>query len=246
LTQANQKKWFSQQESFIFGINTGSVLTTICLAIGGATLNYFMVGCVWTGIAKFFYFLHVVVLFGALGILGWAYWGILLFSYRLQDLKLDLEPFETKKDEFERISTSLLGIFFTGVILYIGAITATWISPLIHFVEVFMFQYLIFPLAVLIACVFILMQHFLHELMKKNKRIRLDKVLSFTRKLYSKWKTSQLPAHRTAINDLLSWKEKIETEKDFPFGFLTIAFAVATVFLPTIALFLPAIKTIIE
>ncbi|MBK9925740.1 MAG: hypothetical protein IPP66_10645 [Anaerolineales bacterium] len=246
LTETNQKKWFSQQESFIFGVNTGSVATAIFLAICGGILNYGMVGCVWTGIAKFFYFLHVIVLFGALGVLGWAYWGILLFFYRLQNLKLNPQPFQAKKDEFEEISTLLFGIFSTGAILYIVAITATWISPLVDYLEVFMLQYLIFPLAIVIAGFFILAQHFLHEIMKQSKKTRLNKILAFTVKLYNKWEKSQLSTHRTAINDLLSWKEKIETEKDFPFNFFTIVFVLAAVFLPTIALFLPTIKTIIK
>ena len=81
LTITNQKKWFSQQESFIFGINAGSVVTALFLAACGGIMNWGMAWCFWTGTAKFFYFLHVIVLFGTLGILGWAYWGILLFYH---------------------------------------------------------------------------------------------------------------------------------------------------------------------
>ncbi|MFT3893415.1 MAG: hypothetical protein QM730_17440 [Anaerolineales bacterium] len=246
LADTNQKSWFSQQETTIFGVNAGSIFTTICLALGGGIINYFMVGCVWTGIAKFFYFLHVVLLFGSLGILGWSYWGILLFSYRLRTIRLNSEPFETKKDEFETIGIALLGMFFAGVLLYIGALTATWISPLIYFFEVLMVQYVIFPVAIVLVCFFLFMQHFLHELMERNKRVRVEKILLFTKKHYVKWKKSQLPAHRTAINDLLVWKEKVEKEKDHPFDLLIIVFALATIFLPPIALFLPAIKTILQ
>lgn len=246
LTGLNQKKWFSQQESFIFGVNTGSIVTALFLAVAGGIMNYGMVGCVWTGVAKFFYFFHVIVLFGSLGILGWAYWGVLLFFHHLSNLKLNSQPFETKKDEFDKISTLFLGIFSTGAILYIVTITASWISPLIDYMEVFMLQYFIFPSAIAIVCFFILVQHFLHEIMRQSKKNRVNKILSFIVKLYNKWEKSQLPNHRATINDLLSWKEKIEAEKDFPFGFLTIVFVLAVVFLPTIALFLPTIKTIVE
>lgn len=245
LTETNQKKWFLQQAANIFGVNIGSSCTAICLAIGGGAINYFMVGVVWTGMAKFFYFLHVTVLFGTLGILGWAYWGILLFSYRLQKLKLNSEPFESKRYEFEKISTLFLGVFFTGALLYIVVIIATWISPLVFFFEVLMFQYIIFPTAIVVICFFMLMQYFLHELMKKDKKIRSDIILSFISKLYNKWKKSQKSSHREAINDLLLWKEKIDSEKDFPFDFLTVVFALVTVLLPTLALFLPVIKSLL-
>lgn len=241
LAKTNQKKWFSQQESFIFGVNTGPVVTAIFLAAFGGVMNFSVAWHFWTGIAKFFFFLHVIILFGALGVLGWAYWGILLFFYRLPNLKLDPHPFQTKKDEFERISTLLLGIFSAGAILYIVAITATRINPLVHYMEVFMLQYIIFPSAVVVLCFFILTQHFLHEVMRQSKKIRINKILSPMVKVYNKWEKSKSSTHRAAINDLLAWKEKIETEKDFPFGSLTIVFIIAVVFLPIIALFLPTI-----
>lgn len=240
LTEANQQEWFLQQKLFAFGINLRSVIVIILLALGGEITNRYLVWGIWTGAAKFFYFFHAALLFGILGMLGWAYFGILLFAYRLKKLDYDLEPFETKKDEFDKLNSAFLRMFIAGVILYFGAIIAGWLSPLGSYIlQISMLQYWIFPLAIIVIGFFVLVQFFLHEIMKKAKNIRLRKISLLIRKHYLEWEKSQSPTHGTAINDLFSWKEKIEKEKEFPFDFLTIASVLVTVLLPTI-------KTIIE
>jgi len=240
LTESNQQEWFLQQKTFTFGINLWSVIIIIALALGGEITNRYLVWGIWTGAAKVFYFLHAALLFGILGMLGWSYFGILLFAYRLKSLKYDLEPFETKKDEFDKLNSSFLGMFIAGVILYIGAIAAGWLSPLgSYMLEIPMLQYWIFPLAIVVIGFFVLIQFFLHEIMKEAKKVRLNKISLLIRKHYNEWEKSQSSIHGTAINDLLSWKEKIEKETDFPFDFLTIASVIVTVLLPTI-------RTIVE
>jgi hypothetical protein len=240
LTETNQQEWFLQQKQFIFGVNHWSIIVVVLLAIGGEITNYYLVWGIWTGIAKFFYFLHAGILFSILGMLVWTYFGILLFTYRLSNLHIDPEPFETKRDEFDKLNASLLGMFFAGVIMYLGAIISGWLSPFSSYMlQQFILQYWVFPLAVVVLGFFVLIQYFLHTMMKKAKRIRLNKILLLIRKHYSEWEKSQSANHSAAINDLLSWKEKIEKETDFPFDFFTIASVLVTVLLPTI-------KTIIE
>jgi hypothetical protein len=250
LTETNQQKWFSQQETFIFGINIWSVSTTFFFALVGSIMNYYAMGWFWaSAIAKFFYFLHVIVLFGALGTLGWAYLGMLLFSHHLRNFKLDPEPFEAKKDEFQRINTSFLGVFFSGIILYIGAIIAVWLklNPFaVYDHDILLFLLIVFPLVTIVICFFILIQHFLHEVMRKSKKIRLNKISLLIKKRYAKWKKSQLHSDAVPINDLLSWKEVIEREKDFPFNSLTVMLVLVIIFSPVIILFFSVIDAIIK
>jgi len=240
LTETNQNDWFSKQTFFIFGVNRWSITFTILLALGGLLVNFILTWNAWTGFAKFVYFLHALIFFSTLGIVGWAYFGILLFSSQLKNLPIDPEPFETKKDEFDKLNSSLLGIFFVGATLYIGTIIASWISPISSYLlQQFILQTMVFPLAIGVLGFFILVQYFLHETMKKSKNIRLNKISLLIRKHYREWERSPSENHRATINDLLLWKEKIEKEKDFPFDFITVASVTVTVLLP-------AAKTIVE
>jgi len=240
LTETNQTDWFSKQTVFIFGVNRWSTIFIVLLAIGGLFINFIFVWKAWTGFAKFMYFLHASIFFGALGIIGWAYFGILLFSSQLKNLTIDPEPFETKKDEFDKLNSSLLGMFFIGATLYIGTIIASWISPISSYLlQQFILQTMVFPLAIGVFGFFILVQYFLHEIMKKSKRIRLNKISLLIRKHYREWEHNPSENYRATINDLFLWKEKIEKEKDFPFDFVTVASVTVTVLLP-------AVKTIIE
>ncbi len=232
LTETNQNEWFVRQKMFTFGLHPLSVITVTLIAIGGFFTNYYLVWGVWSGVAQFFYFLHVIILFGILGMLGWAYFGILLFSYRLKYLDFDLEPFETKKYEFDKLNSSFLGIFSSGVILYLGAASAGWLSFGSYMLEIPILRYWIFPFAIVVIGFFILIQYFLHQVMKKAKEIRVNKFSLLIRKHYREWENSQSNANSTIINDLLSWKEKIEKESEFPFDVITFASVVATVLLP--------------
>ena len=246
LARANQQKWFLQQKSLIFGVNIWSILVSFFAALGGTIMNYYAAHWFWTGAAKFFYFLHVVMLYSTLGTLGWAFLGLLQFAFHLKDLKSDPEPFETKKEEIEKISTSFLEIFLAGVILYLGATLAVWLAPLYLIHEMLIFQFLIFPLAIIVTCYFISIQYFLHKVMKNNKEIRINKIRVFMKKYYSKWKKSQLASHRIAINDLFAWQDRIEKEREFPFSILTTVLALVMVFLPITILFFPIIKMIVN
>ncbi len=239
LTETNQQKWFLKQKSFTFALHPLSVVAVISVTIGGLVTNYVLVWNVWTGAAKFFYFLHVSILFSCLGMLGWSYFGILLFSYRLKFLNLDLEPFETKKDEFNKLNSSFLGIFFTGLILYLGAASAGWLAFGSYMLAIPILRYWVFPFAIVVIVFFILVQYFLHNLMKRAKENRENKISLLIRKHYREWEKSQSSTASTAINDLLTWKEKIEKEPEFPFDILTFFSIVATVLLP-------AVRTIID
>lgn len=240
LTETSQNEWFSKQIFFIFGINRWSGIFVVAVIICGELINYIFVWNAWNGVAKFFYFLHAAIFFATLGMLGWSYFGVLLFARQIKYLHFDPEPFETKRDEFDKLNSSFFEIFFAGAILYIGTIMASWISPISSYLlQQFILQTMVFPLAFGVLGFFALIQYFLHEAMKKAKKIRLNKISLLIRKHYHEWEKNSSENHRATINDLLVWKEKIEKEKDFPFDFVTVASVTVTVLLP-------AIKTIIE
>lgn len=234
LMESNYQEWFTQQEFFIFGINRWSVLVVILLAVGGGATDYLIWGT-WRDVAvTITYSLHLGFLFGILGNLGWSYWGVLLFAYRLRILKFDLEPFETKKDEFDKLNAAFLTMLGYGIILYLGAIIAGWLALGSDILSVPIMKFWIFPLAFMVIGFFIGIQFFLHELMRKAKKIRINKISLLINLHYREWEKSQSSVDASAINDLLSWKDKIEKESDFPFDFLTIASVIVTVLLPTI------------
>ena len=59
------------------------------------------------------------------------------------------------------------------------------------------------------------------------------------RKHYREWEQTQSHEKTSLINDLLSWKEKIEKESDLPFDVITTLSLFATIVLP-------AVKSLIE
>lgn len=235
LTETSYKEWFMQQENFVFGLNRWSILTSLLVAIGGEVTNYYLAWGLWSGLARMAYFLHAGLLFAILGFLGWTYFGILLLAYRLRTLNFDLEPFETKKDEFDRLNSSFLGMFGTGVILYVGAVIAAWlVSGSYLLLSMPILRVWIFPFTLAVIGFFVLIQFFLHEVMKKAKKIRINKISLLTRKYYQEWEKADTSDKINVINNLLVWKEKIEKESDYPFDFLTVASVIVTILLPTL------------
>jgi hypothetical protein len=239
LTESNNQEWFRQQENLIFGINWWSILVVSLLIISGILTNYLAWGIFHKAIVELSFSVQLFFLFGILGNLGWSYWGILLFAQRLTTLKFDLEPFETKKDEFEKLNSAFLGMFGSGVFLYLGAVIALWLALGSYILFIPIIRFWVFPLAFMVISFFIAIQFFLHRLMQKAKSIRINKISSIINFHYHEWEKKRLPDDASAISNLLSWKEKIEKESDYPFDFLTIASVVFTVLLPTI-------RTIVE
>ena len=234
LTESGNQEWFDQYDHFIFGANRWSILVAILVAIGGEITNYYLAWGLWSGFAKAIFFLQIGVLFGILGFLGWAYLGILIFAYHLRDLKFDLEPFETKKEEFAKLNSSFLGIFGSGIILYIGALIAAWLVTGPYILDIPLLQLWIPPFAIAVISFFLLIQVFLHEVMKKAKNIRINKMNTLMRQYFREWEKTKSSDQSTQINNLLGWKEKIEKESDWPFDVLTVISVVVTIFLPAV------------
>lgn len=234
LTETDHKEWFESHKRLVFGFNPLSIITAILITIGGVTTNYLLAWGLWTGVARFAFFLQIGLLFGILGFLGWAYLGILFFAFRLQTLNFDLEPFETKREEFDKLNSSFLGMFGSGVILYIGAAIAVWMVAGPYILYIPLLQIWILTLAIAIIAFFILIQIFLHATMKKAKNIRVNKISLLTRRYYQEWEKNPSPDRSSQINNLLTWKEKIEKETEWPFDILTVVSIILTIFLPAI------------
>ena len=234
LTESDNQEWFTQQTSLIFGINRWSVLITIIIAMCAVATDYL----IWGGWGNFSvnatYYLHLTLLFSILGNLGWSYWGILLFAQKLDILKFDLEPFETKRAEFDHLNSAFLKMLGWGIILYIGAVIAGWLALRTSILAVPIMKFWIFPLAFMVIAFFIAIQFFLHQLMRKAKSIRIGKISTLINSHYQEWEKSQSSVEASAINELLTWKDKIEKEREFPFDFLTIASVIVTVLIPTL------------
>lgn len=235
ITKSNDAKWFENQKYFIFGLNPWSLVTTFCLVIGG-NLTYFLVARgLWSGIADIAFILLESFLFGILGTLGWSFWALLLFAHRLRTLDIDLEPFDTKRDEFRKLSSSFLGMFGAGLMLYAGALIMGWLGVGAYIFYNPILKFWIFPFAITVIGFFILIQVFLHNVIKKAKLNRLNKISALIQKHYRDWEQQKSTSSQLdAINNLLNWKEKIEKEFEWPFDLLTFFSVIITVLLPTI------------
>lgn len=238
LTETSQRELFAKYEYLLFGINQWSLLAALVIAVFAEITNAIVWG-IWFSFAGTTFYIFLVVLFGIFGSLGWVYWGILLFSFRLANLNFDLEPFETKKEEFEKLNSKFLNFFIAGIVLYIGALIAGWLALGQYILIIPALKFWVLPLAIMVILFFIGIQFSLHNIMKKAKNIRLNKIMLQVRRHYREWEQTQSHEKTSLINDLLSWKEKIEKESDLPFDVITTLSLFATIVLP-------AVKSLIE
>lgn len=233
LTDSNQRKLFSKYENLAFGLNRWSLVVTFSLILLATITNISIWGLYWS-----FYSIALALLFGflfgMLGNLGWAYGGIILFLFKLKTLELDFEPLETKKNEFEELNSGFLRIFIAGIVLYIGAVIAGWLSIGPYLLLIPILRFWLYPLATMVIAFFITVQVLLHNIMKKAKDIRVNKIMLLARKNYREWEKTQLRKKAATINDLLNWREKVEKESDYPFDFITILSLLVTIVLPLV------------
>jgi hypothetical protein len=86
----------------------------------------------------------------------------------------------------------------------------------------------------MVIAFFVAVQISLHGIMKKAKDIRINKIMLLVQKFYREWEQTQLREKSASINDLLSWREKVEKESDVPFDFITILSLLVTIVLPLV------------
>jgi hypothetical protein len=234
LTETSHKEWFERQKYLFFGLNFWSISVALFVMFGGLATNYYLAWGLWSSIARIAFFIQIGLLFCILGFLGWAYIGILFFAYRLRSLAFDLDPFETKKEEFDKLNSSFLRMFSSGVILYAGAAIAVWLVAGPYILYIPLLQLWVLLIAAIILAFFILIQIFLHATMKKAKNIRVNKISLLTRRYYQEWEKKPSADQSAQINNLLTWKEKIEKESDWPFEIWTVVSIIVTIILPAI------------
>jgi len=233
ITESNQHELFSKYENLAFGLNRWSVLVTLALIFFAAITNISIWGLNW-GSDSITLGILLSLLFGMFGNLGWAYGSIILFLFKFKTLELDFEPFETKKNEFDKLSSIFLGICIAGVVLYISTIVAGWLSIGPYLLLIPVLRFWIYPLAIMVIAFFVAVQISLHDIMKKAKDIRINKIMLLVQKFYREWEQTQLREKSASINDLLSWREKVEKESDVPFDFITILSLLVTIVLPLV------------
>jgi hypothetical protein len=230
--------WFGRQLHFIFGGPWIYIIPILFAVAGLLTMLY--LGLPWSQFIDFIF----AVFWGAFmletGIVGWIYLGLLVFLYRLSRLKIKGAPFEWPDREFKDISTTYIQIFMPGVILYVGIVLALWASgqqwmALYHPLG----RLWTFPVAGAVIGFFLTSQYFIHRSMVSAKQSRLDAIDQLLKETYQCWFEDRSTEQAKTISELVTWRNHINVDREWPFN-LQSNFAVVS------GLLLPTIKTIID
>jgi hypothetical protein len=230
--------WFGRQVNFIFG---GSWIYIISIPFGVAgLLTMLYLGLPWSQFINFIFAVFWGAFMLATGIVGWIYLGLLFFLYRLSRLKIKGTPFEWPDKEFKDIGTTYIQIFMPGVILYVGIVLALWASgqqwmALAHPLG----RLWTFPMAGAVIGFFLTSQYFIHRSMVSSKQSRLDAIDQLLKETYQCWFEDRSTEQAKTITELMTWRNYINTEREWPFN-LQSNFAIVS------GLLLPTIKTIID
>jgi hypothetical protein len=232
-------EWFRQQTASIFGSKwTYLAIAFLCIT-GIASTD--IVGIPWSGIVRVLFYLFSAIFFAMTAIVAWTYLGLLVFLLRLVNQEIKGAPFDWPEKQFAHLNQSYLDMFAVGVAIYIVAVVAVWSSPGGPSIALHnpLAQLWIFPVAGTVVGFFLSFQYLIHRIILRSKQHRLDKINQLLGHTFDAWMADLAPDKAKAVTELMSWRDRIREESDWPLDLrstLTI----------TSGLLLPAARTILD
>jgi len=233
------QEWFDKQFDFIFN-SSALYFVAILMAMGGIITTE-IVRIPWTGFIKFLYMLFTFILFGLMGSIGWVFWSSLVFLYRLSHLETEIPLFSEQKANIDKLNNIFFQAFLIGVVIYINSVIGVWLSPGGEWLTLNypLIQIWIFPVAGVVTSYFLLIQYFLHNLMKNLRDKKIVQMSELANSYFSEWKRKPSQERAETIDNVLKWKEIIEKQSVWAVDFKSVLSVI-------VGVFLPAIKTIID
>jgi hypothetical protein len=230
--------WFQCQQDSIFHSFWSYPVSALFSLAGIMTLLF--LGLPWSGVIGFIFLVFWGTFMLATGTVGWMYVGLLLFLYRLSNLRVKGAPFEWPEEEFENLNNAYLLMLLPGVLLYIGMVIVVWASggewvALYHPLG----RLWIFPVAGAAVSFLLASQYFIHRLMAGSKQRRLGEIDRLLKETYESWLTERSVERAKMVTELMNWRTNVRHEQDWPLN-LRSNFAIVS------GLLLPTVKTIID
>jgi hypothetical protein len=211
---------------------------------GILTTDYF--GLPLFGIARILFLALVGIFCGLAGIVGWYYYGALHLLHNVASKEVKAEPFTWPIQEFSDLHQRYIRIFAEGVLIYIGAVIAVWLSPEggVIMLNTVLGQLWIFPLAGIVVFYFLSVEFLVHRLMAHCKYNRLKQIEVLMRTNFDRWLIAPVEDKSKIVDALRNWYNDIKEEFEWPWNLVAISTVVATLLLPTIKAILDLIEQI--
>jgi len=214
------------------------------IPVGVTVLGVFTtmrVGTPWGWAQEFYkpaytsFMVFVTVTFLIIGALGWIFIYAIILLHNISSLNFIADIFEWPARHIKALISAIFSLYFTGVMVYLGAIATVSIIPWGVFLLTtgFISQYWIIPLALTVIIYFIICQYYLHRILVTVKEIRLEKLDGQLADLFrNKAKISE--SKLKLMSELTSWRKTIENEPVWPINISTSIGIIGGVLIPAI------------
>ena len=226
--------WFRKQEGFIFGGMAIYVVAIACALTG--TVRMYSLGIPWRGFVLVVFLILAVALFAATGAVGWIYLGLLLLLRQLAAFDIRAAYFEWSEAECKQLHRADLHMFMAGVVIYLGAVIASWISPGGQYLVMSstLGRLWIFSVAGAVVAFFLACQYSIHQIMARAKQRRVDEMSKLLEQFFAEWRADPSGDKGKTISDLLDWRDRVPREHDWPLDLTGTLAVVGGLLLPTV------------
>ena len=231
--------WFNAQILDIFSGERAYAIMIILIIGGLVTTNEVYVP--WTGFVRFVYFLLTGIQFGIMGVIGWSFWGLIIFLHRLSTFNVKYEPFLWLDEEIKQLHNVYLRTFGIGTIIYLNAVVGIWLSPGgLRFIQnSSLIRLWVFPLAAIVIVYFLAIQYYIHRIMTNYKQMAITNINKLIKEAFDVWQADESVEKIKLVSELLSWKDILNREREWPLNLVPVLTIISGLLLPTI-------KTIME
>jgi hypothetical protein len=234
------KMFHSSQEKSLYFHWTAYLLPILFTFI--ALQSVMSLGTVWWNFfaANAYNFLIGLLLL-LTGSMGWLFLNFLIYIRNIGNMDILGEPFSWPHKYFRKLGQISLDVFYVGAVVYLGAIFAVWLIPWGNFMLFSSpFGYLwVLPLAITVISYFLVSQYLVHQIIKRSKDKRLDKIDQLLGDTYEKWNNNLGDDKTKMLSELIRWREIVANVADWPI-------TVRTNFAVISGLLTPVIGAIIE
>lgn len=119
--------WVTNQKQFAFHGFPPLIVGAVVAAAAGMTIHIAWVP--WYGLALWSFYAGVALVFGAAGQLGWSFGALLVILYRISQSNMAVEIFAWPQIAVQILTRSYLTTCGVGIVLYLVAVVAIWVSP---------------------------------------------------------------------------------------------------------------------
>jgi hypothetical protein len=172
----------------------------------------------WNFIAAKTYNFLIGLLLLLTGSIGWLFLSFLIYIKNIENFDIIGEPFSWPQKYFRKLGQVSLDVFFVGVVVYLGAILTVWLIPwgkLVIFSSPFGYLWVL-PLAITVISYFLVSQYLVHQVLKRSKEKRLDKIDQLLGDTYGKWNIKPGDDKTKMLGELIRWREIITNISDWP------------------------------